>query len=600
MRADRRRLWNVLAIPAALALFLSVNWLAGVGLTHVRLDLTEDQRHTLSDGTRRVLAGIDEPIHLAYYRSEALSEAGPRLVDYARRVRETLQRYVALSDGGLKLEIYRPAPFSPAEDRAVADGLRGVQVGPGGETVYFGLAGRNSTDDRETIALFAPERARFLEYDLTRLVHALANPERPKLGVVTALPMAGDPARGTAPWHVVELLRKGYDVRILEPGRERLPDGLDAVLLAQPNGLSDAMRAGLADFAAAGKSVAAFVDPFSETLAAGRGPADPPQPDAVAALAGLLADWGVRIVPAKVVGDRPNARRVRARVQGRESAIDYLPWLGLPGDRLAADDPATANVGSLALNAAGALQPTGRTGTDFLPLARSSPQAMAIPLQAIATAPDPARLLAEFAPRGEPFTLAARLRGDAGLNVAVVADSDLLDDAVWTRPQTRMGQEVLVPLAGNGAFVVNLLDTLTGGAELLDLRGRGLAERPFTVIEEMRRAAETKYRARERDLSQRVREAEGRIRDLRRREAETGVVLSEAQRKEIETLREEMLQARGELRQVQHRLRADVEALQTRVRLAVTWGVPGLVALVAVALALLRRRRRARRPAASG
>ncbi len=163
-----------------------------------------------------------------------------------------------------------------------------------------------------------------------------------------------------------------------------------------------------------------------------------------------------------------------------------------------------------------------------------------------------------------------------------------------------MGREVLVPMAGNGDLVVNLLDTMTGGAELLDLRGRGLRDRPFTVIEEMRREAETKYRAREQELSRRVREAEQRIAELRRTERRTGVVLSDAQQEEVETLRADMLEARRELREVQHQLRADVEALQTRVRLAVTWGMPALVALLAVTLALIRRRKRNRRPAASG
>jgi ABC-type uncharacterized transport system involved in gliding motility auxiliary subunit len=182
----------------------------------------------------------------------------------------------------------------------------------------------------------------------------------------------------------------------------------------------------------------------------------------------------------------------------------------------------------------------------------------------------------------------------------VVADADLLDDAVWTRRQQVQGREVTVPVAGNGDFVANLMDTLTGAEGLLDLRGRGVADRPFTVIEAMREAAETEFRARERALSAEVQAAERRIRELRRRERTTGVVLSDAQQAEIDRLRGEMLTARGELRAVQHQLRADVEALQNRLQLLVTWGMPALVALLALVLALLRRRRRGRRPAAAG
>ena len=48
----------------------------------------------------------------------------------------------------------------------------------GGEQVYFGLAATNSTDDQQIIPFFQPERERFLEYDLTKLIHSLAFPKK--------------------------------------------------------------------------------------------------------------------------------------------------------------------------------------------------------------------------------------------------------------------------------------------------------------------------------------------------------------------------------------------------------------------------------------
>jgi ABC-type uncharacterized transport system involved in gliding motility auxiliary subunit len=599
--AGGRRLWSALAIPAAIAAFLGVVWLAETTLTRARIDLTEERRHTLSEATRRVLAAIEEPIVLSYYRSAALDTAAPELADYARRVRELLQHYVRLADGGLKLELYRPEPFSPEEDLAVAAGLQGLEVGTAGRTAYFGLAGRNSTDDRETIPLFAPERARFLEYDLTRLVYALANPDRPRVGVLTALPLFGDPAGGVAPWRVVARLREGYALERLDPDAAALPDDLDALLLAQATGLSPALREAVVDWAAAGRPLLAFVDPFSETLAAGRAPGAPPQADAVAEAAPLLQALGLRLDGASVIGDRSTARRVRARVAGRTQTLDYLPWLGLGAQELSATDPATANLNRLALNAAGHLAAADGAPVAPQALARSSDRAMPVPVARIATAPDPAALLSDFVASGETYVPAVRVRGGPDrLNAVVVADADLLDDAVWTRRQQVQGREVTVPVAGNGDFVANLMDTLTGAEGLLDLRGRGVADRPFTVIEAMREAAETEFRARERALSAEVQAAERRIRELRRRERTTGVVLSDAQQAEIDRLRGEMLTARGELRAVQHQLRADVEALQNRLQLLVTWGMPALVALLALVLALLRRRRRGRRPAAAG
>ena len=112
-----------------------------------------------------------------------------------QRVRELLGRYADASAGKLRLEIYQPQPFSDDEDRAVAFGLQGVPLNAQGEQVYFGLAGTNSTDDQQVIPFFAPERERFLEYDLTRLVHALAVPKRIVVGLISSLPLDGDPTR---------------------------------------------------------------------------------------------------------------------------------------------------------------------------------------------------------------------------------------------------------------------------------------------------------------------------------------------------------------------------------------------------------------------
>ena len=594
-----RRTRSRLAIALAVLCFLAVNAFALQALERARLDLTADGRHTLSPATRDVLADIPEPITLAYYRSEAVRQAGAPLADYARRVSAMLDHYVRLSDGMLRLQRFTPEPYSPEEDRALADGLTALQLGRGGETAYFGLVGRNSTDDRETIPLFAPERAAFLEHDLTRAVRRLAYPAAPRVGLLTDLPMTGDIQRGTPAWRVLERLRQDYDVVEIDADAAVLPDALDLLILAQPPELGAELARAIKAYAADGGAVLAFADPFAETLALASAPGTP-YGDGLSALAPLLADWGVTIDAERVVGDRAHARRVRTRLGGRETAVDYLPWLLLPRDRLAADDPATANLPGLALNSAGSLR-AAAADVRLTPLVTTSDQAAEIEVARIATRPNPGRLLADFVPSGEPRILAARIDrpGGAGPLVAV-ADSDLLDDAVWTRRQEVMGEQRRVAASGNGDFVLNLVDTLTGGQALLSLRGRGLAERPFTVIEQIRREAEAQYRAREQRLAARVNQAQQRIANLERRERETGLVLSDAQQAEIDRLRADMLAARGELRAVQHGLRAGVAAIESRMQALVTWTVPAAVGLLALVIAVVRRFRRACAPAARG
>ena len=176
-----RRAVAVGALVLIGVLLISANIVAGRFLA-TRLDLTAEHLYTLSSGTRNTLAKIDEPITLRFYYSTRLGDEVPSYGVYAQRVRELLDQYVAKAHGKLRLEVYNPQPFSDVEDRAVAFGLKGVPLDAQGEQVYFGLAATNSTDDQQVIPFFAPDRDRFLEYDLTKLVHALAFPKKTVIG----------------------------------------------------------------------------------------------------------------------------------------------------------------------------------------------------------------------------------------------------------------------------------------------------------------------------------------------------------------------------------------------------------------------------------
>lgn len=211
IHADR----NVLAvgcIALAVVFFLSVNLATGAFLGTAQVDLTQDKLFTISRGTKEVLGAIDEPITLRYYRSGQIRELGPALASYAERVEQLLDEYVRLSGGKIVVERYDPKPFSPEEDLAVADGIQGLSAGDGTQ-VYFGLAGSNSTDDTQAIGYFAPERSGFLEYDLTRLVYDLANPDKPEVAVIGDLPLFGDQSNGFRPWAVLQSLKQFFKVR---------------------------------------------------------------------------------------------------------------------------------------------------------------------------------------------------------------------------------------------------------------------------------------------------------------------------------------------------------------------------------------------------
>jgi ABC-type uncharacterized transport system involved in gliding motility auxiliary subunit len=340
----------------------------------------------------------------------------------------------------------------------------------------------------------------------------------------------------------------------------------------------------------------------------------------------LFAAWGVEYATDDAVADRARALRVGMGGQG----IDYVPWLALRADQddFAQDDAVTAELGVVHLASAGILRHADGASTGFHPLLESSADSMPIKtatLQFQEMRPDPASLLDSFASGGERLVVAARVDGpvktafpdgkpgaddaqaegadepplpetwlaesQGPINVIVVADTDLLQDRFWTRVQNFLGQRLVTPLADNSDFVLNAFENLSGSNDLISLRSRGTYHRPFERVVELRRDAEERYRAKEREFEDALRDTERRIADLQQgKQGIEALILSPEQREELEQLKEERVKTRKALREVRHQLDQDIERLGTRLELANVLGVPALVALAGLAFLVSRRK----------
>jgi ABC-type uncharacterized transport system involved in gliding motility auxiliary subunit len=635
-KAPPRRLYGAVGIIAALVLAIGVNVLADRFLGRYRIDLTEQRLYTLSDGTRSVLAGIEEPITLRFYYSQRLGREIPVYAGFATRVREFLAEYAALADGKLRLEFYEPEPFSEVEDRALAFGLQGVPVDQSGEQVYFGLAGSNTLDDERIIAFFQPERERFLEADLTRLVYELSNPRRPSVGVMTSLPingeMRGPGGRPTPPWVVMTQMRQFLTVKDVALDAAEIPADIDVLMVAHPQGVGPQTEYAIDQFVMRGGKLLLMVDPHSEAQAFRPDPRGRPQTETASDLRRLLEAWGIVYDKDKVAGDLRGAFRVRAGPQDRVQAVDYVAWFAASGPgQISRTDVVTGELNQVAFGSSGFLAKRDGATIAFEPLVTTSTEAAAIDAASVRTDPNPSAILAAFRPGGTALTLAARVRGqlasafpdgppapeagqeapartqghrarsEGNANLVVIADADVLEDRFWVRVQDFFGQQVAQPTADNGALVINTLDNLAGSDALIGLRSRGESRRPFELVDGMRRQAEAAYRAREQALTKRLEETERKLRELRQggaTAAERGraeAVLTAEQRAAIEQARADIVATRQELRAVQRELRRDIEGLERTVKIATIVAVPVVVSLVAILLGLWRVRRRARR-----
>ena len=635
------------AVALAAALFLALNVLSQTALRTARLDLTEGRLYTLSGGTRAMLESMAEPITVRFFFSESLAADLPGFRQYAQRVRELLETYAARAGGAMALQVIDPEPFSPAEDEAVALGLRGVPLTEQGERLYFGMAATNTTDDLEVVPFFQDAREAFLEYDLTRAFHRLANPKRPVVGLISTLPVDGgfDPQRGAQPaWTVAEQIRQLFELRDLTTEAAEVPGDVDVLMVVHPRDLPGATRYAIDQFVLGGGKAMVFVDPFSEAAA---GVPDPENPMRLhnSRLPGLFAAWGVELAPGMIVGDRLTARKVRGGTRERPVAVDYIAWLALGADNFDRENIVTAQLGAINVATAGALSPVEGASTEFTPLIRSSNEAMLFERMHVQFMPDPAQLLADFAATGESYVMAARVSGpaetafpdgppppeddsaasdpaaadedeggdsapalpdghraasDGPINVLIVADSDLLSDRFWVQAGNFIGQDVVVPVADNGAFAVNALDVYAGSSELIGLRSRRTSDRPFTVVRALERQAEERFRETEEMLQAQVRETEAQLAELQVGGDGSQPVLTPEQQESIAAFRERLVSTRRQLREVQLALRRDIERLGAGLQFLNVALVPILVALVGLVVALLRARRRRRALAAAG
>tara|TARA_B100000676_G_C18083697_1_gene853267 strand:- start:1400 stop:3280 length:1881 start_codon:yes stop_codon:yes gene_type:complete len=595
----------------AAIVFIAANIFSNEALNGFRVDLTERSLFTISGSTKTVIASIDEPILLRLFFSKGVGEVNPDLATHFDRVHGLLKQYVSLSNGKIRLELHHPTPYSKDEDRALAYGLRGVATSEAGDPGYFGLAGINSTDDQAVIPFFALERESFLEFDLTKVVYTLVNPVKKVVGVISTLPVHGRhaPPYGTTPrWPVMGQLDPLFNIQALNAEIRVIPPDVDLLMLVQPTRLTKATLYAIEQFVLRGGRALVFVDPYVEA-------------QSITARSGrelgrdninlLLANWGVVMAPDKIAADVDAARRINMPVDGRLQVLDYVVWLSLQPKHFNRRDLVTAEMSRINLATPGILEPTHLPKTEVTPLMTTGNNTMRIDVAQVAKPdPDAIGMFRDFRPENESHMIAVRLTGDVKssfadgpptnasqafkedhlarsakpIDVIVVADVDMLHEKFWADIRIEGDQQVPTPFANNADFVVNALDTLAGGEDLVGLRARRESSRPFVYVDNIRRDAERRYRSKERALIDRINKTQIEIDALVAREgASVGAdVLSSTERSQIDQLRRDIVTMRQELREVQHALREDIERLDATLKFFNIGAVPIALAILSL------------------
>lgn len=622
---------TIVGVVLGIALFLAVNLLAGPGLRGIRADLTEQKLYTISEGTRNIIGSLEEEITLRYFFTRTLAqEEAEALLPYADRVLEMLEQYEAASKGRITLEVIDPIAFSEEEELAVSFGIPGQRVSRQGDKLYLGLVGTNSVDGKEVIPVLEPSRESSLEYELTELIDKLER-DLPVLGLVSGVELRGStlppvdqfsPPRQVPDRPILQLVEQRYEIRDLGPATlEDIPEQIDLLLLVQPTGLTDAGLYAIDQFALAGGKVCAFVDSMVVSdLTATPGP---PAPGAdVTGIDRLLEAWGVPLKTDKIAGDDTTGTSIRTRAN---NIVDLPMYFDVLEGGLNDDDILTESLPNMRMVMAGAFDLATPDGLEASILAATSVEGGGtVGRSLVVQGTDQETLAASFVNLGEAQTLAVRLRGEAKsafpdgapipapaegeeeapapsaehmasstapFNAIVVSDVDMLHEELWARRVPSLyGGSSYRSTNGNAPFLVGALENLSGSDDLISLRSREPYRRPFLRKQELERQAQEAFAEKEESLERKLAEAERKINELQaEKDPQSAYLLSPEQQAEIDRFREQEVETRRELRKVKRDLKAEIEALGTRLELLNIALIPAIIAALALSIWLFRR-----------
>jgi len=611
-------LYSSAGIAVMLGLLVAANVIVGAG--PVRVDMTQEQAYTLSAGTRAVLAKLDTPVKIRFYctQSGTATPESVYLKNYARKVEDLLQEYRQAAGRNLVIEKYDPQPDSDAEDSARLDGME-AQPLPGADRFYLGLA-VTLADQRVAIPFLKPNRERELEYDITRAIARVFSPEKPVVGVMSALPVFGDagPAArapgqgGGAAWTIIDLLKQDYTVKPVELNVEKIDDDIKALVVIHPAGITDQGQYALDQFVLRGGKLIAFLD--AESAVAGR-PQNPlaGRGGASSTLDKLLPAWGVQFDPTKVVADLNYKMQVRG---GNGQPMEAPAWLALTGDGLNRDDIVTSQLGDVWLPMSGAFTGEPAAGLKETVLLKSTTQSELVNGFMAGLGGD--TLLNGFKADGVSHKLAIRLTGkfktafpdgppgqtnrpaggslkDSQTDGAVVllGDADLLADDYSLRKVQSVFGTLVSSLNANLELAQNLVGQMAGDSNLIGVRSRATMSRPFTLIKQLEADAQARGQAKIAELQQSLTDTQRRLGELQQQKtgADQRLILSAEQQAEIDNFRQKQASVSKELKQAQKDLRKEVVSLEDRMTWMNILVMPLAITAAGLSMAVIKRKK---------
>ena len=643
----KRTLRMILAVVCIIVIAVCAALIVQKMVGRARADLTEQRVYTLSEGTRNILAKLNQPIKLKLYYSRVAAMKGPEQIRYYNNyylyVRDLVEEYVSLSKGRLTLSVIDPRRFTDEEEEAISHGIKRFPLSED-ENFFFGLVAQTELGKEKAIEFFEPDRQEFVEYDVSKLITSVVRRDKKKLGVLSSLEVMGSNMSPymmqmmrmqgrtpTKPWTIVAQLRNEYEVVSVPRETESVAEDIDFLIVIHPKDLPEKTLFAVDQFVMKGGKLLVFIDPH---CLSDRPKQDPRNPYAAMGhkassdLGALLKGWGVEMNPQLIAAD--HALAVKTRLRGRVAPL--VTYLALNEECVNHDEVITAKLHSLKLLFAGALKKVEGAETTVTPLLSTTKTGNTwqpkgpFDLQM----PDPNAISQAVADGDEPVMLACRITGKlktnfpdgltieeeeeeksdsedkeeagdkdkkktrkleavreapANTTVLVFADVDMISD-VLAYQETFFG---VAQADDNASAVFNALEFLSGTGDLIAIRSRGKFSRPFVRVDRIEAEAEKATADEVAAISKKIERFQENLRKLGAAATDKNVKLVEsAAIAERQKVQKEIRNAKNQLRRLNAGKRERIEALKASLQTHNMVWAPAAVLLIAVVLAIIR------------
>jgi ABC-2 type transport system permease protein len=514
-----------------------------------KVDVTEQKIYTLSDGTKSILAKLNQPITAKLYYAKTAALKGPDQIKYFNNyyefVKALLEEYVAQSKGMIKLEVIDPRPFSDDEVAAMQYGLQQYRITED-ENFFFGLVVQTEFGVDKVIPFFSPDRQNFVEYDISYLIDTAITRQKTRIGVLSSLSVMGEDMSGymaqmkmrqgqrlNPPWTIIEHLRKKYEVTEVPTDVNDIND-VDILLIIHPKELPEKTLFAIDQYVLKGGRTIVCVDPYCYADV----------PDQMAMQAGmqqsrssdlnrLLRTWGLEMPENTFAGDKNLAE---SRAISRDSRPEpIIGLLNLGKGCFNPDTVMTAELNEVRVLFSGVLnevpkdpnQPEDEASKiEKTPLMMTTNQGntftISSPYELMIL--NPSSLMSRFVSGKKPVVMGYEVTGRfkssfpdgieeeveskdpndpnetikstkqiKGLTeaqkdcmVVVFADVDFISDSL-AYSNSFFGKIVV---GDNSTLMLNAVDDLSGSSDLVSIRSRGNFKRPFIKVDEIEKQAE--------------------------------------------------------------------------------------------------------------